>query len=1040
MGRPVCSCQNNFIGSPPNCRPECLISQECSIDMACVSFKCIHPCPSSCGPNSECTVINHTPYCSCKPGFEGDAFVGCTPKQALPPAPVNPCDTITCGNNALCTVNDGVPRCTCIPPYIGNPYSGCRPECMMNSDCISNLACINQHCRDPCQGVCGLNAVCEVINHLPSCSCLPGFTGEPFQSCTYEKNIPPETLPCSPSPCGPYSICRVQSDRAVCSCSPGYRGSPPSCRPECLVSSECSPHLACIDQKCSDPCQNACGLNAHCIVSNHNPICSCPRGYTGDPFSQCIKEKIIRTEPCLPSPCGPNAVCHVQDNRPDCTCNTGMIGAPPNCRPECLIDQDCPSYLACSQSNKCSDPCVGSCGVNAKCSVHNHRPECQCYEGYEGDPFSGCIQRAFVPTEPNLPCNPSPCGLNAICTERSGAGSCTCPPLYIGDPYVSCRPECVQNSDCPHSKACINNKCRNPCKSACGLNAECQVFNHQPTCTCLSGYTGDPLNACHVPAVGPPIIENPCDPSPCGSYSNCRVVDGHAVCTCQQNYIGTPPSCRPECVVSTDCPQNRACIAQRCEDPCTQTCGAGANCQVINHNPVCTCPDGYTGNPLFNCILGEEKRPQNLPPENPCASSFCGPNSQCRAIDGVPACSCLPNFIGRPPNCRPECLINEECPGNLACQSERCIDPCPGSCGVNTMCNVIKHRPICICDEGYTGDPFRECTPIYTRPTTERPTPCNPSPCGANAVCNERNGVGSCTCISEYFGDPYTGCRPECVTNSDCDRNSACLNNKCVNPCQNTCGPMATCRVINHAPSCACLPDYTGDPMTGCSLKGRVTESPIIDSCDPSPCGPNSNCRTLNGHAVCSCQTGFVGTPPTCRPECTLSSECPQNKACIENKCADPCPGACGQNTKCMVLNHNPICSCANGYSGDPFKYCAKVEITTPAPRGNPCIPNPCGPNSQCREINSQPACSCLLNFMGRPPNCRPECTQNSECPSTAACINQRCKNPCPGACGELARCSVHDHSPLCNCPEGYVGDASIQCTLPLTTSEYYIT
>ena len=97
------------------------------------------------------------------------------------------------------------------------------------------------------------------------------------------------------------------------------------------------------------------------------------------------------TEPCVPSPCGPNSVCHVQGSGPVCRCNRGMIGAPPNCRPECLIDQDCPSNLACGQNNKCSDPCVGTCGLNSRCFVHNHRPECQCYEDYEGDPFSGCI-------------------------------------------------------------------------------------------------------------------------------------------------------------------------------------------------------------------------------------------------------------------------------------------------------------------------------------------------------------------------------------------------------------------------------------------------------------------------------------------------------------------------------------------------------------------------------------------------------------------------------------------------------------------------
>ena len=247
---------------------------------------------------------------------------------------------------------------------------------------------------------------------------------------------------------------------------------------------------------------------------------------------------------------------------------------------------------------------------------------------------------------------------------------------------------------------------------------------------------------------------------------------------------------------------------------------------------------------------------------------------------------------------------------------------------------------------------------------------------------------------------------------------------------------MASCRVVNHAPACTCLPDFTGDPSTSCLPTVRITERPVIDSCDPSPCGPNSNCRSLNGHAVCSCQTGFVGTPPSCRPECTVSSECAQNKACVNNKCTDPCPGTCGQNTKCMVLNHNPICTCASGYSGDPFRYCSKLEIIPPAERSNPCSPSPCGPNSQCREINSQPACSCLVNFVGSPPNCRPECTNDFECPVTASCVNQRCKNPCPGTCGDLAICTVYNHSPLCSCPEGYVGDASIRCTLPIMSSK----
>lgn len=103
---------------------------------------------------------------------------------------------------------------------------------------------------------------------------------------------------------------------------------------------------------------------------------------------------------------------------------------------------------------------------------------------------------------------------------------------------------------------------------------------------------------------------------------------------------------------------------------------------------------------------------QQPPSGNPCVPSPCGPNSQCRAIGNTPACSCLPNFLGRAPNCRPECTISAECPGNLACQNERCRDPCPGSCGSHATCVVVKHAPMCYCEVGYTGDPFTGCSQI----------------------------------------------------------------------------------------------------------------------------------------------------------------------------------------------------------------------------------------------------------------------------------------------------------------------------------------
>lgn len=94
---------------------------------------------------------------------------------------------------------------------------------------------------------------------------------------------------------------------------------------------------------------------------------------------------------------------------------------------------------------------------------------------------------------------------------------------------------------------------------------------------------------------------------------------------------------------------------------------------------------------------------------NPCQPSPCGPNAQCQIAGDSPSCSCLPEYKGSPPNCRPECVSNSECASHLACINQKCIDPCPGLCGANADCRVVSHTPTCVCAIGYTGDPFTSC-------------------------------------------------------------------------------------------------------------------------------------------------------------------------------------------------------------------------------------------------------------------------------------------------------------------------------------------
>ena len=85
-----------------------------------------------------------------------------------------------------------------------------------------------------------------------------------------------------------------------------------------------------------------------------------------------------------------------------------------------------------------------------------------------------------------------------------------------------------------------------------------------------------------------------------------------------------------------------------------------------------------------------------------------------------------------------------------------------------------------------------------------------------------------------------------------------------------------------------------------------------------------------NGEVVCNCPAPLIGNPyQSCRPECIVNSDCTRDSSCVRQKCVDPCKGTCGVDASCKVSNHNPVCSCPEGYSGDPFSRC--IQITIPS-------------------------------------------------------------------------------------------------------------
>ena len=51
------------------------------------------------------------------------------------------------------------------------------------------------------------------------------------------------------------------------------------------------------------------------------------------------------------------------------------------------------------------------------------------------------------------------------------------------------RSSCTSDRECPSTENCVNGDCVHPCDnpSACGVNAGCEVYQHQKQCTCPEG-------------------------------------------------------------------------------------------------------------------------------------------------------------------------------------------------------------------------------------------------------------------------------------------------------------------------------------------------------------------------------------------------------------------------------------------------------------------------------------------------------------------------------------------------------------------------
>lgn len=363
----------------------------------------------------------------------------------------------------------------------------------------------------------------------------------------------------------------------------------------------------------------------------------------------------------------------------------------------------------------------------------------------------------------------------------------------------------------------------------------------------------------------------------CLSDEQCVKGICRAICNndgvCGQGQICENRLCQIGCRTDTVCSTNEACINKVCTNPCSVSgqCGNCADCSVVNHGIQCSCTAGYLGNPFVACTKPQERCnsychcdeygvfcAEKCNSEADCSCGQTCNTGKCRAKCNPG--SCPPGQLCKKGACMAGCRTNSDCSSDRSCINGQCLDPCArdGACGESAVCKIADHRVLCLCPDGFQGDPNKKCTKF------------------------------------------------ECQTNDDCDIQKKCDNGKCRNPCltSGTCGINAQCRVVQRQSQCSCPPGFNGNPQVECIQH-------ITPTCTRNTCGINAVCREVTGGTECVCAHNCVGDP---QKGCICPDE--HGSPCKDISCgrnAD-CRVINDVEAECFCPSHYP--------NGDPYFEC----------------------------------------------------------------------------------------------------------------------
>lgn len=193
-------------------------------------------------------------------------------------------------------------------------------------------------------------------------------------------------------------------------------------------------------------------------------------------------------------------------------------------------------------------------------------------------------------------------------------------------------------------------------------------------------------------------------------------------------------------------------------------------------------------------------------------------------------------------------------------------------------------------------------------------------------------------------------------------------------------------------------------------MKNTIGQAECIDGCATVLCGRNAECTSINHEPQCTCKQGFRGNPNDDRVgcqqiECETDSDCSNEKFCENYMCKIGCliNNPCGHNALCSAEQHTTVCYCQPGFTGDAYTGCTVIDF---------CADLPCGPGANCNNARGSYKCQCPVGTVGDPYNdgcvAPVECEQNTDCPTAAECVQDNGIPKCRGKVDSHLKVGIH--------------------------------